>query len=93
MTDELTDILNEHEYHLVLRAASRAQDDHQLPLVAWMLGFISLDQLAKLLGSRPSQPQGHDDHAPTPAPQPTQVVTPNLLAVLPSSLSLEVAPG
>ncbi|UFP93132.1 DUF2949 domain-containing protein [Gloeobacter morelensis] len=45
----LQELLSKEQYATVLKAAGRAQDEQQLPLVAWALGFVDLGQLAQLL--------------------------------------------
>ncbi|AGY60716.1 hypothetical protein [Gloeobacter kilaueensis] len=60
---QLQDLLSDQQYRTVLKAASRAQDERQLPLVAWALGFVSLTELAAVL-----ETANRSQNAPTPRP-------------------------
>ncbi|WP_287128979.1 DUF2949 domain-containing protein [Candidatus Cyanaurora vandensis] len=49
----LKDLLTDSEYQIVKKAAQRSQDTAQLPVVAWAMGFVSLEQLDTLLNPCP----------------------------------------
>ncbi len=46
---KLKNMLTEREFKAVAQAAARNQDQTQLPLIAWAMGFLSFAQLEDLL--------------------------------------------
>jgi hypothetical protein len=49
MTEPLKQLLTQAEFQTVTHIASERSGADQLPLVAWALGFVTLDELAVLL--------------------------------------------
>ena len=48
----LRTLLTTQEYEMVKAAAVRNHAEHQLPVVAWAMALVSLDQLDSLLNSQ-----------------------------------------
>ncbi|MBC8121756.1 MAG: DUF2949 domain-containing protein [Gemmatimonadaceae bacterium] len=46
---DLKSLLTESEYRIVQGVAARRYDCAQLPMVAWSMGFVSIEQLGELL--------------------------------------------
>lgn len=46
---DLKSLLTEGEYRIVQSVAARRYDCAQLPMVAWSMGFVSIEQLSELL--------------------------------------------
>lgn len=49
----LAEILTDSQLQTVKKSAQRTQDIDQLPIIAWAMGFVSLEQLDRLLRAQP----------------------------------------
>jgi hypothetical protein len=53
----LKSLLTTQEYEMVRAVAVRTHAEHQLPMVAWAMALVSLDQLDVLLNSQGQSPE------------------------------------
>jgi hypothetical protein len=53
----LKNILTAQEYEMVRAVAARNRAEHQLPVIAWAMALVSLDQLDALLESQEPSPE------------------------------------
>lgn len=53
----LKSLLTAQEYEMVRSVAARTHAEHQLPMIAWAMALVSLDQLDALLNSQGQSPE------------------------------------
>jgi hypothetical protein len=53
----LKSLLTPQEYEMVRAVAARTHAEHQLPVIAWAMALVSLDQLDALLNSQGQSPE------------------------------------
>jgi hypothetical protein len=53
----LKTLLTAQEYEMVKAVAARNHAEHQLPVIAWAMSLVSLDQLDTLLNSQGQSPE------------------------------------
>ncbi len=53
----LKSLLTTQEYEMVRAVAARTHAEHQLPMVAWAMALVSLDQLDVLLNNQGQSPE------------------------------------